>query len=189
MNQLMNRNTASLGWRKACVCALVATALALTATAARSQQKQLVSYSIPPGASKFTQEHLIDVGDAPGHKVRVFESRIDYDNINLTFGGVRVKESFTRGTSDYTNGTGTSSNYAVYVLEDGNRVFSRESGVGQATQGADGSISLRYAVVGTLIGGTGKFRGIKGQLRGNVVRIPGEQSIKADVAGEYWIDE
>jgi hypothetical protein len=189
MKQPINGIGTSRGWPERWRCVLVAGALALAATAAWSQQTQAVSYSIPPGASKFTQEHWIDVGDAPGHKVRVFESRIDYENINLSFGGVRVKESFTRGTSDYTNGTGTSSNYAIYVLEDGNRVFSKELGVGQATQAADGSLLLRYAVVGTLIGGTGKFRGIKGQLRGNVVRIPGEQSIKADVTGEYWVEE
>lgn len=149
------------------------------------QNKQTVSWSLPAGSSRFIQEQVIEVGDVPGHKLRIFESHVDYQNVSLSLDGVKVKESFTRGTSDYTNGTGTTSNYAVYLLEDGNRLFAKESGVGKATVSADGTVALKYAVVATFTGGTGKFRGMKGQLRGNVVRLPGESTVKADVTGEY----
>ncbi|MBI3530011.1 MAG: hypothetical protein HY067_18850 [Betaproteobacteria bacterium] len=153
------------------------------------QDRQTVAYSLPAGSSRFTQEQVIEVGDVPGHKLRIFESHVDYRDVNLAFGGVKMKESFTRGSSDYTNGTGTANNYAVYLLEDGNKLFAKESGVGQVTVTADGAIALKYAVMATFTGGTGRFRGIRGQLRGNVVRVPGESSIKADVNGEYWIEE
>lgn len=156
---------------------------------ALAQSKQTVAYSLPHGSSRFLQEHVIEVGDVPGHKLRIFESRVDYQNVDLSFGGVKVKESFTRGASDYINGNGAASNYAVYVLEDGSRIFAKESGVGQVTANADGTVALKYAVVATFTGGTGKFRGIKGTLRGNVVRLPGENTIKADVTGEYWLEE
>ncbi len=112
-----------------------------------------------------------------------------HESVNLAFNGVRVTESFTRGASDYVNGTGTANNYAVYVLEDGNRVFTRESGVGQLTPAADGSMVFKYSVVATFSGGTGRFRGIRGQLRGTVVRAPGDDGIKADVTGEYWLED
>ena len=151
--------------------------------------RQTVAFSLPAGSIHYIQEQVIEVGDVPGHKLRIFESRIDYQNINLAFAGVRVKEVFTRGASDYTNGNGTSSNYSVYVLEDGNKLFAKDSGVAQTTATAEGANTFRSAVVVTFTGGTGKFRGIRGQLRGNVVRVPGDSVAKADVTGEYWIEE
>lgn len=154
-----------------------------------AQEKQAVAFSLPAGSIHYLQEQTIEVGDVPGHKLRIFEARIDYQSIKLAFGGVRVKEVFTRGSSDYTNGNGTSSNYSVYVLEDGNKLFAKDSGVAQTTASADGAITFRSAVVVTFTAGTGKFRGIKGQLRGNVVRVPGDSVAKADVTGEYWIED
>jgi len=172
-----------------CSKILIATLASLAAQQAYSQNRQAVSYSLPPGSSRFLQEQVIKVGDVPGHKLRIFESRVDYQNANLSFGGVRVKESFTRGSSDYVNGTGTASNYAVYMLEDGNRLFTKEAGVGQLTPAADGTMVFKYAVVATFTGGTGKFQSIRGQLRGNVVRVPGDNGIKAEVTGEYWLED
>ena len=154
-----------------------------------SQQKQSVSYSIPSGAARYTQEHLIDVGDVPGHQVRVFEIHTDYQNINVSFAGVKVKEAWVRGASDYTNGTGTAANYTLWILEDGNKLFARDAVVGHASVAADGSKALKYSSVNTFTGGTGKFRGIRGQLRANSVRVPGAKTITTDIVGEYWIEE
>lgn len=159
------------------------------ASDAWSQQKQSVSYSIPPGAARYTQEHVIDVGDVPGHQVRVFEIHIDYQNSDLSYGGVKVKEGWVRGASDYTNGTGTASNYSVVVLEDGNMLFTKDAVVGHATPNPDGSKALKYSSVSTFIGGTGKFQGIKGQLRVNSIRVPGAKTITTEANGEYWIEQ
>ena len=154
-----------------------------------SQQKQSVSFSFPAGAATYTQEHLLDVGDVPGHQVRAFELRIDFQNINLSFGGVKMKELWVRGLSDYTNGSGTASNYDIWVLENGDKLFSKESVVGHASVAPDGSKTLKYSVVNTFTGGTGKFRGIRGQFLGNAVRVPGAKTIANDTTGEYWIEE
>ncbi|MBX9964225.1 MAG: hypothetical protein K2Y35_14290 [Burkholderiales bacterium] len=169
---------------------IVLAALAsIAAQQACAQNVQKIAYTLPQGSAKFLQEQVIEVGDVPGHKLRVFESKVDYQNVNAAFGGVRVKESYTRGASDYVNGNGTASSYAVYVLEDGNRLFTKESAVGQLSQAADGAPVFRYTVVATFTGGTGRFQNIRGTLRGNVVRAPGENGVKADVTGEYWLDE
>lgn len=168
---------------------ILAALASIAAQQACAQNVQKIAYVLPQGSAKFLQEQVIDVGDVPGHKLRVFESKVDYQNVNATFGGVRVKESYTRGASDYVNGNGTASSYAVYVLEDGNRLFTKESAVGQLSQNAEGAPIFRYTVVATFTGGTGRFQGIRGTLRGNVVRAPGENGIKADVTGEYWLDE
>ena len=146
-------------------------------------------FQLPAGAARYTQEHLIDVGDVPGHQVRVFEINTDYQNVNLPFAGTKVKEAWIRGASDYTNGSGTAANYTVWVLEDGNKVFSKDAVVGHASVAADGSKALKYSTVATFIGGTGKFRGIRGQLRTNAVRIPGSKTVTSEAVGEYWIEE
>jgi hypothetical protein len=168
---------------------ILAALASIAAQQACAQNVQKVAYTLPQGSAKFLQEQVIDVGDVPGHKLRVFESKVDYQNVAVLFGGVRVKESYTRGASDYVNGNGTASSYAVYVLEDGNRLFTKESAVGQLSQDAGGTTVFRYTVVATFTGGTGRFQSIRGTLRGNVVRAPGENGVKADVTGEYWLDE
>jgi hypothetical protein len=132
---------------------------------------------------------MIDVGDVPGHVVRVFELHGDYKNIDLSYGGAKAKEGWVRGNSDYTNGTGTASNYGIILLEDGNMLFTKEAVLGQATPNPDGSKALEYSFVDTFVGGTGKFKGIRGQLRGNSVRIPGAKTLTTDVTGEYWLEE
>jgi hypothetical protein len=158
-------------------------------SAAWSQQRQSISYSVPPGAATYKQEHLIDVGDVPGHQVRVYEINVDYRNINLSFDGVKVKETWARGSSDYTNGSGTASEYDVWVLENGDKLFSKVATVGHASVAPDGSKVLKYTVVNTFTGGTGKFRGIRGQTLINAVRVPGAKTVAIDVTGEYWIEE
>jgi hypothetical protein len=168
---------------------ILAALASIAAQQACAQNVQKIAYTLPQGSAKFLQEQMIDVDDVPGHKLRVFESKVDYQGVTVAFGGVRVKESYTRGASDYVNGNGTASSYAVYVLEDGNRVFARESAVGQLSRTADGAPVFRYTVVATFTGGTGRFQSIRGTLRGNVVRAPGENGVKADVTGEYWLDE
>ena len=168
---------------------LAACAMLMAGSAAWAQQKQSVSYSIPPGVARFVQEHLVDVEDVPGHQVRVFEIHVDFQSIDLSFAGLKVKEAFIRGTSDYTNGSGTATSYHLFVLEDGNKIAMRDAVVGQAVPNPDGSKALKYSVIETFIGGTGRFRGIRGQLRENAVRVPGAKTVATDVTGEYWFEE
>ena len=51
--------------------ALIAIACFGVAVSASAQQKQRVSFVLPPGNSKYTQQHVIDVGDVPDHKLRL----------------------------------------------------------------------------------------------------------------------
>ena len=94
-----------------------------------------------PEMSQYTQEHTIDVGDVPGHKVRIYEIHWNYAKGELAFDGVNVKESWVRAFSDYTNTSGPAMNYIIYVLEDGNKVFSRNAVVTQTTEGEGGDQS------------------------------------------------
>jgi hypothetical protein len=96
-----------------------------------------------------------------------------------------VTQSLTRGSSDYVNGNGPFTTYSTYTLEDGNKVFSRSTGTTQAE--ADGTRKFTY--VENYVGGTGKFRGIRGQLRGSGERAPGAKSLTQQSSGDYWLEE
>ena len=154
-----------------------------------AQQKQSLSYSKSSSDSRYTQEHMIDVGDVPGHQVRIYEITLSFKNDELAFEGVAVKEQWVRGMSDYTNWSGPATTYSVYVLEDGNKVFMRGTVTSQMTANADGSKALRFSTVENFVGGTGKFVGIRGQTHSSGSRVPGEKALTVQTAGEYWIEQ
>jgi hypothetical protein len=131
------------------------------------------------------QEHIIDVDDMPGHQLRVYEIRQEYPQKDLAFAGVIVKEALSRNVSDKVNGSGPFTYYIVYSLEDGNKVFSRGTGTSQA----DAIGGYRFAIVENFVGGTAKFKGMRGQVRGGGVRAPGATSLTVEWKGEYWIEE
>jgi hypothetical protein len=53
-----------------CICAITAFGLALSLTNVAAQQAQLISFKTPADNSNYTEQHVIDVGDVPGHHVR-----------------------------------------------------------------------------------------------------------------------
>src|SRR5438128_426876 len=83
--------------------ALLCLAVALPAGDALAQQKQKVSYKVSAENSKYTQQHLIDVGDVPGHEVRIFEIRRTFPNNPPMINGVKLVEQWTRGLTDQTD--------------------------------------------------------------------------------------
>jgi hypothetical protein len=154
--------------------------------AAAQAKKQFVW---KPGTSKYTQTHIIDVGDVPNHQLRLFELHTVYSGDAPDFDGVKVKERFARAVSDYIDGSGTATGYAVNILENGDKVFERVAILAQTTVAADGSRKLGYRAVMTLSGGTGRFTGIRGTLLGG-----GGSDLKTGVSdtwteGEYWFEK
>ena len=162
----------------------------LALTTSWAQQK----YTITEGSkskSQYVKEHMIDVGDRPGHQLRVYEIRIEYPAKDLDFAGVKVKESYVRGMSDYSNWSGPFTTYTVYTLEDGSQIFSRTTGTSQTTMNSDGTRgAVKYSFVENFLGGTKRFKGIRGQENGSGARAAGANSLSQQQAtGEYWIEE
>jgi hypothetical protein len=153
-----------------------------------AQQKYTISRP-PSSTSQYLQQHAIDVGDSPGHQVRVYEIRNTYPEKDFSFGGVLVTESIARGMSDYINFGGPFVTYNVYTLEDGNKIFSRNTGTSQSVTKPDGTQVVRFSYVENFTGGTGKFRGIRGQLAGNGERAPVAKTLTVQWSGEYWLEE
>ncbi len=168
---------------------VLAGTLLLVSSVGLAQQKYAITEA-PKASSKYVQEHMIDVGDRPGHQVRVYELRTEYPQSDLEFAGIKVKESYVRGMSDYTNWSGSFTTYTVYSLEDGSKIFSRGTGTTQSTVGADGTRqSFKYTFVENFLGGTQGFRGMQGQLTGGGEREAGANSLsRQHFKGEYWIE-
>jgi hypothetical protein len=163
---------------------LVSASALFAASDTWAQNKYTISRA-PSANGQYLQEHAIDVDDPPGHQVRIYEIRYDYPGKDLAFAGVTVKQTLTRGMSDYVNWSGPFTTYSVYTLEDGSKVFSRSTGTTQTD--ADGT--RKFTFVESYVGGTGKFKGIRGQVRGSGERAPGAKSLSQQSSGEYWIEE
>jgi hypothetical protein len=141
--------------------AITAAALTLSFTAAVAQQRQHVSFKSPAETSKYTEQHVIDVGDVPGHQVRVYEIHRTYPTNPPMINGLKLTDVWTRATSDYINGMGTGNNYGVYIVEGGDKFFVHSTLVAQSS----GTGKLTATVSGVITGGTGKLSGITGTVQ------------------------
>ena len=152
--------------------ALLCLAVAVPAGDAFAQQTQHVSYKVGAENSKYTQQQFLDVGDIAGHQVRSFEIYRTFPINAPVFNGMKMKEQWTRGTSDYIDNNGTATTYNVYVLENGDKFFTR----GTVLARSAGPGKLSNVTVAYITGGTGKLAGIQG-----IVRTTGTAEPKAGV--------
>src|SRR3989442_6222164 len=147
---------------------------------AQTPQKQRISYRAPASTTQYTQQHVIEVGDVAGHQVRLFELRRTFGATAVAvatsasdqqgkaasdtpvFNGIKAKEIWTRGLSDYTDGNGRVHGYSVYNLENGDKIFSSYEGL--ALTPAGGKTNATYVI--SFTGGTGQFKNIRGTMRG-----------------------
>ena len=114
--------------------------------------------------------------------MRIYQVHMDYPKRDLAFAGVIVRE---RVMTDMIDNVNQFTGYSVYTLQDGNKVFSRFTGTTQV----DGAGGRRFVFVENFVSGTGKFKGMRGQLRGSGEPAPGASSLTAETSGEYWIEE
>lgn len=163
--------------------ALLCLAVAMPAGEALAQQKQKVSYTVTAANSKYTQRHVIEVGDQSGHQLGIYEIQRTFPANAPVINGVKLKEQLTRGTSDFVSGNGASTNYGVYVLENGDKFFAVSTTLGQADAGGKRST----VTVGHITGGTGKLAGMQGMIRakGASDGKAGMNETQAEI--EYWL--
>jgi hypothetical protein len=161
---------------------LLCLAVALPAGDALAQEKQKVSYKTPAANTKYTQQLTMDIGDVSGHQVRAFELHRTFPTDAPVINGIKLKETWSRGVSDYTDYNGASNSYAIYVGENGDKFFARTITLGQANAAGKRVTTS----VGTITGGTGKFAGIQGMTRGSGTSDPKAGVNEAQVEIEYW---
>jgi hypothetical protein len=164
------------------VAALACAAVILPAADAFAQQRLV--FRVGAEDAKYIQQHTVDVGDVAGHQVRLFEIHRTYPRNAPVMNGMKIVESWTRGITDYTSNNGEGTVYAIYLLENGDRFFTRGSLI--AMQSPEAS-HLKAVTVGPIIGGTGTLAGITGMARTSAAANPKEGMVEAQVDIEYWL--
>jgi hypothetical protein len=160
---------------------------ATTAPTGHAQAQQRLVFKVSAENTSYVQQHLIDVGDVSGHQVRIFEIHRTYPAKEApVINGQKIVESWSRGFSDYTSNNGEGTTYAVYVLENGDKFFTKGSLV--ALQKPE-SPYLSAWVVGPILGGTGALARINGMSRVTGTANPQAGTNEMQVDLEYWIPE
>lgn len=140
--------------------ALLSLSVALPAGNALAQQRQQVSFKVPAENSKYIVSQNVEVGDTPNHIVRVYETQARLPNNTPAINGLKPVELWSRGITDLIEGNGTSTQYSVFVMDNGDKFFTRNAVVAQNVSG-----KITGTTVGRIIGGTGRLAGIEGNLR------------------------
>ena len=152
-----------------------------------AQERCKVSQEATAAKSSYTQQHVLDVGDIPGHQIRILELHRTYSDDKPNCENLKRTESWTRGYSDYVDRNGRSWGYSVTSLENGDKIFAEYDGTSQTTVSPDGSKKSTFTGVIRYTGGTGKYQGVQGLLRDTVVFDPDKNVNLEQLEGEYWL--
>ena len=167
----------------------------LAAPVAAQERCKFSSDNDPGNVTSYPQQLNIDVGDAPGHIVGVYELHtVAGPNAKPNCEGLKDKESWTHGYRDYRDHNGRAWGYTVTILENGDKIYQEFSGTTQTTTAADGSTKTAYNGVATWIGGTGRYQTVRGIERDHTVIDWAKGESKPTGAhssgdGEYWFEK
>jgi hypothetical protein len=156
---------------------------------ASAKQKCKMSWEAAASDSKYTQQLAIDVGDMPGHQVRVYEIRRVYPNAKPNCEGLKWTESWARGYSDYIDRNGHTWGYSLYTLENGDKIYTEFTGAVQTHVAADGSKQSSVEGTERWTGGTGKYQGVRGIQWDHVSFDPQKGLNQGKFEVEYWFDK
>ena len=153
-----------------------------------AQQKVKYSFSaIVPG--KYIEQHVLEVGDIPGHQIRVAALNTKYGEETPVFDGAKVTESSGWISSDYINGSGRFLQYTVRQMGNGDKIYQNTEGQSHTSIGSDGGRKTTYSTVTIIRGGTGKFATIRGILKGSGATDFKTGPVNNNVEGEYWFEK
>src|SRR3954465_12040591 len=79
----------------------------LASSPAAAKERCQLSWEIQPADTTYTRQHAIDVGDVPGHQIRIFEVHRRFPNDKLNCEGLKRIESWARVASDYIDRNGS----------------------------------------------------------------------------------
>ena len=173
----------------ACGLLLAVFVLSATSACALAQQKFKIPEADPGAVTRYTVQHTFDVGDVPGHQIRIATLHTKNSDQAGQWDGVKTVESNAWLTSDYVNGSGRFTTYAVASMANGDKIYSRAEGLTQTSVAADGARKTSFSTVTTYTGGTGRFATLRGSTRAT-----GTTDFKSGVTtstaeGEYWFDK
>jgi hypothetical protein len=138
---------------------------------------------------KYTGQHAFDVGDVPGHQIRIFELRRTLPDNQPNCEGLKLVEQWLRGYSDYVDRNGPSWGYAVTMLENGDKIFAEFSSAVQTVVSPDGLHKTEATTVHKWTGGTGKYQGVRGIQRESTVFDPDKNFNENTCRGRILVQE
>ena len=157
----------------------------LVSTVALAQEKHIVAFDAPASGNKYTQQHILEVGDVPEHKLRLFELVRGYGGKDQAIEGVVLKEAVIRATSDLTDLNGLGRSYVEYRMENGDKIFARGFFLNHKVPSSD---RLKNLTELDITSGTGKFRGIRGIVRAETVSD--SKAVNQNrTEFEYWFEK
>jgi hypothetical protein len=154
-----------------------------------AQEKCKVSEGPDVAKSTYTQQHTLDVGDVPGHQIRIYEVHRTYPNDKPNCEGLKRIESWDRGYSNYVDWNGPTTSFGVVVFENGDKIFTKNVGTSQTTISPDGTKNSTYTGVATYTGGTVNYKGIRGLFRVSTKFDPEKKINLPQIEGEYWLEK
>jgi len=168
---------------------LVAGGLAVVAPGALAQQKFKNAPLDPDMVTKYTEQHTFEVGDMPGHQIRIASLHTKFSDKAGGYDGVKPVESNGWLASDYVSGSGRFNVYTVILMANGDKVYSRTDGVSQTSIGTDGGRKTSFSTVTTITGGTGRFATLRGIIRATGVTDLKTGTSNTSSGGEHWFDK
>jgi hypothetical protein len=155
-----------------------------------AEERCKVSGVVPASNTTYTQQHVLDAGDMPGHQVRIFELHRTYPaDTKPNCEGLKRTETWIRAFSDYIDRNGRVSGYQVTTLENGDKIFSEFSGTSQTVVSPDGSKKSTNSGVARYTGGTGKYQAVRGLERESGVFDLDQKISQVQFEAEYWLEK
>jgi len=156
------------------------------------QEKRPLTISGEGVKGRYVQQHVIDMDDAPGHQLRIYEAHRDYPADKApVIDGERVVEAWVRGFSNYTAGVGPVWGNTTFITDKGNKIFVEGIGTSESKATETGSKRGTYHGTSRFVGGTGRFA----KIRGSFVDVsqfdtdPKTGYNTVDTHGEYWFEQ
>ena len=137
--------------------------------------------------SKYTEQHVMDVGDIAGHQIRIFELHRVYESDQENCEGLKRTEELTHGFSDYVDRNGRAWGYTVITFDNGDKIFGEFAGSSLTVVDKDGKKRSTYYGSTRYTGGTGVYLGVKGITRSRVNFDPVANVNVSEAEEEYWI--
>ena len=156
---------------------------------ASGQEKCKISWEVPAADATFTGQHAFDVGDVPGHQVRIFEVRRTIADEPAELRGAEAGRAMVARLLGLRRaqrpGLGLHGDAARERRQDLRGVLSAI----QTTVNPDGSQKTEATTVHKWTGGTGKYQGVRGIQRESTVFDPDTNFNETRAEAEYWFEK
>lgn len=174
------------------ICCSIAVLLGwvmLCASPAQAQEKFKMTTTAEGVKSEYTKEHILEVGDIPGHIIRIHEVHRTFapDDARRVKGLLPV-ERWEWTLTDYVNRSGRHRGYGLSIYENGDKIYDQYEGTTHTTLLPGVGAKGKFWGLGITTGGTGVFKGIRGKSTYDGIWDPTIGLNESNSEWEYWFE-